>query len=85
MNTCPYGYYLDTENQCTCTMAMNQMYQKGISGHILVRTDIYLNVLPCVPVQKLTTVGGGEPSHSSGQLAEDARAIQRTCFAPRVC
>jgi magnesium chelatase family protein len=51
INPCPCGYYGDTEKQCTCTMSMVNKYQKRISGPILDRIDIHLDV-PRVPVQK---------------------------------
>ena len=80
INPCPCGYYGDSEKQCTCTMAMITKYQKRISGPILDRIDIHLDV-PRVPVQKLATLDGGEPSHLIRQRVEKARAIQQARFA----
>jgi magnesium chelatase family protein len=80
VNPCPCGYYGDSEKQCTCTMAMVQKYQKRISGPVLDRIDIHLDV-PRVPVQKLASLDGGEPSSVIRQRVERARAIQQARFA----
>ena len=81
INPCPCGYYGDTEKQCTCTTSMVGKYQKRISGPILDRIDIHLDV-PRVPVQKLSSLSGGEPSSAIRQRVEAARAVQQARFAP---
>ena len=81
INPCPCGYYGDSEKQCTCTMSMVSKYQKRISGPVLDRIDIHLDV-PRVPVQKLSSLDGGEPSTSIRQRVEAARAIQQARFLP---
>lgn len=81
VNPCPCGYYGDTEKQCNCTMAMVQKYQKRISGPILDRIDIHLDV-PRVPVQKLASLDSGEPSSSIRRRVEATRSIQQARFAP---
>jgi magnesium chelatase family protein len=80
VNPCPCGYFGDTEKQCTCTMGMVQKYQKRISGPILDRIDIHLEV-PRVPVQKLASLDSGEASSSIRRRVEAARAIQQARFA----
>jgi magnesium chelatase family protein len=80
INPCPCGYFGDSEKQCTCTMAMVQKYQKRISGPVLDRIDIHLDV-PRVPMQKLASLDGGEPSTSIRQRVEKAREIQQARFA----
>jgi magnesium chelatase family protein len=80
-NPCPCGYYGDTEKPCTCTAAMVSKYQKRISGPILDRIDIHLNV-PRVPVQKLASLDQGEPSRLIRRRVEAARAIQQERLAP---
>lgn len=80
INPCPRGYYGDTEKQCTCTMAMISKYQNRISGPLLDRIDIHLDV-PRVPVQKLASLDGSESSSSIRQRVEQARAIQQARFA----
>jgi len=59
---------------------MVQKYQKRISGPILDRIDIHLDV-PRVPVQKLASLDGGEPSASIRQRVEAERAFQQARFA----
>jgi magnesium chelatase family protein len=61
-------------------MSMVSKYQKRISGPILDRIDIHLDV-PRVPVQKLSSLSGGEPSYSIRQRVEAARSIQHARFA----
>jgi magnesium chelatase family protein len=80
INPCPCGYFQDTEKQCTCTMGMVQKYQKRISGPLMDRIDIHLEV-PRVPVQKLASLDGGEPSTNIRQRVEAARALQHARFA----
>jgi DNA-binding XRE family transcriptional regulator len=80
---CPCDYYGDMEKPSTCTMAMIKAminkYQKRISGPILDRIDIHLDV-PRVPVQKLASLDGGEASSSIHQRAEAALCIQHARF-----
>lgn len=61
-------------------MAMVSKYQRRISGPILDRVDIHLDV-PRVPMQKLASLESGEPSISIRQRVEAAREIQQTRFA----
>ena len=56
-------------------MAMVSKYQKRISGPVLDRIDIHLDV-PRVPMQKLASLDGGEPSANIRKRVEAARAIQ---------
>jgi magnesium chelatase family protein len=62
-------------------MVMINKYQKRISGPILDRIAIHLDVQR-VPVQKLSSLDGGEPSHLIRQRVENARALQEARFAP---
>lgn len=61
MNPCPCGYYGDNEKPCTCTTALVSKYQKRISGPLLDRIDIHLEV-PRVPIAKLAALDTGEAS-----------------------
>ena len=81
LNPCPCGYYGDDRQQCTCSMAMVQRYQKRISGPLMDRIDIHLEVQR-VPFQKLSGVENGEGSQSIRQRVEQARAIQVARFTP---
>jgi magnesium chelatase family protein len=80
MNPCPCGFYGDPEKECTCTSTMVQRYQKRISGPLLDRMDIYVQV-PRVPFDKLTTKRLGEPSENVRARVEAARARQTERFA----
>jgi magnesium chelatase family protein len=62
------------EKECTRMASMIARYQKRISGPILDRIDLHLDV-PRVPVQKLSSLDGGEPSHTIRQRVEAARAL----------
>jgi magnesium chelatase family protein len=81
INPCPCGYYGDTEKACTCTAAMVTKYQKRISGPILDRIDIHLDV-PRVPMEKLASLEQGERSPAIRARVEAARAVQGARFAP---
>ena len=80
MNPCQCGFYGDDRKQCTCSMGMVQRYQKRISGPLMDRIDIHLEVVR-VPFQKLSSLDGGEPSAAIRQRVEAARAVQAARFA----
>ena len=78
MNPCPCGYLTDPNGKCICTPAQIQRYQSKISGPLLDRIDIHIEV-PQVPYKDLA--GKSKPSESSAdirQRVEAARKIQRT-------
>lgn len=75
MNPCPCGYYGDNMRQCTCAQSAISSYQKRISGPLLDRIDIHLNV-PRVDYQKLSDDRTGEPSETIRQRVEAARQLQ---------
>ena len=80
MNPCPCGYYNHPEKECTCTPMMRQKYMSRISGPLLDRIDIHIEVVP-VPFDKLS---GKEQLETSAQIRERvtrARAIQQQRFA----
>jgi magnesium chelatase family protein len=80
MNPCPCGYYGDPVKPCTCTPTMIARYQSRISGPLLDRMDIHLDV-PRVDYDKLMGVDAGEPSASVRERVEGARERQRKRFA----
>jgi magnesium chelatase family protein len=80
MNPCPCGYYGDPQKPCTCSSSTVTKYQKRISGPLLDRVDIHLQV-PRVDYDKLTSVRLGEPSAKVRERVEAARDRQRTRFA----
>lgn len=79
MNPCPCGFYSDPEKECTCSISMVKRYQKKISGPLLDRIDIHVEV-PRVPFEKLSNNRTGESSAAVRERVERARAIQRDRF-----
>ncbi len=80
MNPCPCGYYGDSRQECTCSMGAVQRYQKRISGPLMDRIDIHLEVAR-VPFEKLTGLDGGETSATIRERVEQTRARQAARFA----
>jgi magnesium chelatase family protein len=76
MNPCPCGHYGDTFKACTCTPTMITRYQGKLSGPLLDRIDIYLDV-PRVDHNKLMTLERGEASDDIRWRVEKARDRQR--------
>jgi magnesium chelatase family protein len=75
MNPCPCGYYGDPTRECRCTPAIIQRYLGKISGPLLDRIDIQIEV-PAVPYKELRA---GEVAESSSDMllrVERARGIQ---------
>jgi len=81
MNPCPCGYYGDSLKPCTCSSSMVTKYQKRISGPLLDRIDIHIEV-PRVDYNKLSSDRLGEASATIRERVEAARQIQRERFAP---
>jgi magnesium chelatase family protein len=77
MNPCPCGFAGDLTRDCTCSPSTIQRYQKRISGPLLDRIDIHLEV-PRVEVEKLGEDRLGESSDSIRGRVEGARARQRS-------
>lgn len=75
MNPCPCGYYNDPTHRCTCSPAQVQRYMSKISGPLLDRIDIQIEVAP-VSVDQLAKAPQGEPSASIRERVIAARAIQ---------
>ncbi len=80
MNPCPCGYYGDPTRECTCSNALITRYQKRISGPLLDRIDIHIEV-PRVDYEKLSSDRLGEPSTAIRARVEAARQMQRERFA----
>ncbi len=75
MNPCPCGYFGDPTRECRCTGGIIQRYLGKISGPLLDRIDLHIEV-PAVPFQELR---GGDAGTSSAQIAarvSEARARQ---------
>ncbi len=80
MNPCPCGYHGDPVKECTCSLTQVLRYQKRISGPLLDRIDIHIDV-PRVDYDKLAGDRLGESSAKIQARVERARARQRTRFA----
>ena len=76
---CPCGYYSDPVRECTCSPATVTRYQKRISGPLLDRIDIHVDV-PRVDYAKLTDQRLGESSAAIQARVETARERQRQRF-----
>jgi len=79
MNPCPCGYYGDPTKPCTCSSTMVTRYQKRISGPLMDRIDIHMQV-PRVEYQKLRDMRPGETSAEVRKRVEAARERQRQRF-----
>lgn len=79
MNPCPCGFYNHPTKQCVCGPGMVQKYLSRISGPLLDRIDIHLEVVP-VPFNELTEMKPGEKSEVVRQRVIKAREIQRERF-----
>jgi magnesium chelatase family protein len=80
MNPCPCGYLSDPKHKCSCTSHQIHKYRSKISGPLLDRIDIHVNV-PAVLYKDLMGSGLQEPSASIQKRVATARAIQSERFA----
>ncbi len=80
MNPCPCGYYGDPVRACTCAPGTVTRYQKRLSGPLLDRIDIHVEV-PRVDYEKLSDERLGESSAAVRERVEAARRIQHARFA----
>lgn len=80
VHPCPCGWYGDPVKPCTCAPAAITKYQKRISGPLLDRIDIHIEV-PRVDYEKLSKDRLGESSAEIRQRVETARQVQRERFA----
>lgn len=76
MNPCPCGNFGFKGKECVCTPMNLARYQRKISGPIMERIDIWLDV-PRIEHQKLSTIAHGEPSTTVRTRVEKARIRQR--------
>ena len=79
MNPCPCGFYGDPQKACTCANSAVTKYQKRISGPMLDRIDIHIEV-PRVDYEKLSGDRLGETSASIRKRVQAARDIQSLRF-----
>ena len=81
-NPCPCGFYGDRERPCNCTPYQVSRYLKRLSGPLLDRIDICVEV-PRLTVDELSGTGLGESSARVRERVEKARQIQRRRFGDR--
>ncbi len=79
MNPCPCGYFGDPKHECRCTPLQIQRYRNRISGPLLDRIDIHIEV-PSIRYQELSSIGTGEPSAAIRERILTARTIQQDRF-----
>ena len=79
-NPCPCGYYGDPTRACTCSSAMITRYQKRVSGPLMDRIDLHIDV-PRVEYEKLSATRRAEASADVRARVEAARQRQGQRFA----
>jgi magnesium chelatase family protein len=82
MNPCPCGNFGDPVKPCSCAESTVSRYQRRISGPLLDRIDIFVEV-PRVDYEKLTSLAPSEPSRSVKERIEAARELQRERLSDR--
>jgi len=76
MNPCPCGFLGDIEKQCTCTDAQIQRYRSRLSGPLLDRIDLIINVPRLTADELINIKSDGEPSAQIRERVIKARKIQ---------
>jgi len=79
MNPCPCGHYGDPKRECRCTETKIQNYRNKISGPLLDRIDIHVEV-PAINYRELTSLGRGEPSADIRRRVLAGRKVQQERF-----
>lgn len=82
MNPCPCGFFGDRQRACTCAPVAVQRYLSRVSGPLLDRIDIHLEV-PAVRYRELSDGRAGEPSKAVRERVVRARERQRARLAGR--
>ncbi len=75
MNPCPCGYYGDPTHRCVCSPGQIQRYMNKISGPLLDRIDIQVEITP-VPFDDISRAAPGEPSAAIRERVVRARRLQ---------
>lgn len=79
MNPCPCGYYNHPDKDCVCMPGMVQKYLNKISGPLLDRIDIHIEIVP-VPFEKISDTRPAEASNAIRERVIQARRIQENRF-----
>ena len=80
MNPCPCGYFGHPTKQCTCSPARASAYLNSVSGPLLSRIDLHVEVPP-VSYDQISAIGNEETSANVRARVEAARAVQTRRFA----
>ncbi|HKL24837.1 MAG TPA: YifB family Mg chelatase-like AAA ATPase [Desulfuromonadales bacterium] len=81
MNPCPCGYLGDPQHDCSCTLPLLQRYRTRLSGPLLDRIDLHVEV-PRVPHRELADPVDAESSATIRARVEAARSLQNQRLAP---
>ncbi len=81
MNPCPCGYLGDSRHTCKCPPPAVERYMGRISGPLLDRIDLHIEV-PAVPFQELSATADGTSSVIMREQVDRARSVQRQRFGP---
>ncbi len=79
MNPCPCGYHGDPTHSCVCTPGQIQRYMSKISGPLMDRIDLQIEVMP-VPFKDISSQPEGEPSANIRERVMNARKVQEARF-----
>ena len=79
MNPCPCGYYNHPEKECVCSPGVVKSYLNRISGPLMDRIDLHVEVTP-VPFSDLAEASQGEKSHHVRERVVKARKVQERRF-----
>ncbi|HEY0037731.1 MAG TPA: ATP-binding protein, partial [Longimicrobium sp.] len=82
MNPCPCGFHGDSQRRCTCSPLAVQKYMGRVSGPLLDRIDLHVEV-PAVRYRELADQRMGETSEAIRARVTQAREIQRSRFGSR--
>ena len=82
MNPCPCGYYGDHRHPCRCSAQQIRQYQKRLSGPLLDRIDLHIEV-PSLRYRELTGHYQGETSAAIRERIGRARAVQERRFGAK--
>jgi magnesium chelatase family protein len=80
MNPCPCGYYTDPTRECSCTPHQIQKYLGRISGPLLDRIDLHIEV-PALKWKEIADTSPAEPSEAIRERVVRARTLQQERFA----
>lgn len=79
MNPCPCGYRTDPKHECTCTYGDIRRYRSRVSGPLMDRIDIHIEI-PAVRYRDISSMMPGEPSEAIRSRVVEARRLQLSRF-----